>query len=309
VPKNVALKSGKVDRQNMMSDTGFSPNTAGKMMSGVAGAILAVIPLLKKRKYRFFMLGACGTSIYILALTGSRSAYIACGATIVLLCFLRWRRYLLLLPFFIVLVLPRTLPGATKRMWSGFGVTNVAGEEITNKNTVTSGRNLIWPVVIDKIYESPFFGFGREAMRRTGLQRKLGNQYVGEGISVAHPHNGYLEVLLDSGLIGFVIIVGLHTLILLYSARLFVDRGDPLCTVAGGFALALLTGHLVAHMGGQTFYPSEIEVGLWCTIGIMLRVYVARGCLVAKVNGTFAADIRITKDITVSQTPFGWVNS
>ncbi len=308
VPPMVVLEPGNLrGRGNISDDIGISINGASKMMSGVPWAMLTIIPLLKMRKYKFFMLGACVTSIYALALTGSRSGYIACGATLVLLCFLRWRRYLLLLPF-VVLILLAALPGATARMLQGFGQINAAGEKVTNKYYVTAGRSEFWPYVVSKILESPVFGFGRKAMVRTGLQKTLENE-LGTDEAVAHPHNAYLEVLLDNGLIGFFIIVGLHAFILVYSARIFVDRGDPLNTVVGGVALALLTSHLVAYMGGQSFYPQEIDLGLWCAIGVMLRLHVARSYTAAKANGTLATSPLITKNIIVSKTPLGWANS
>ena len=308
VPSIVALEAGNLKaRGDIRSDMGISINGAAKMMSGVPWAMLTIIPLLKMRKHRFFMLGACVTSLYALALTGGRSGYIGCAATLVLLCFLRWRRYLLLLPF-VVLILSAAFPGATARMLHGFGETNVAGETIINEYNVTSGRSEFWPYVISKICESPVFGFGREAMVRTGLKETLEIE-LGRQEAVAHPHQAYLEILLDNGLIGFVIIVGLHMFIWVYSARLFVDRGDPLFTAGGGLALALVTSHLVDYMGGQSFYPEEIDVGFWCAVGVMLRLYVERGRLVAKVNGASAASIRTTKDIIVSQTPFVQANS
>lgn len=195
-------------------------------------------------------------------------------------------------------------------MLMGFGQVDVAGEEITNLDEVTAGRDKIWAAVIPKICESPVFGFGREAMRRTGLQQDLENQYgAREGVDVAHPHNAYLEVLLDSGVIGLIIIVGFHIFICVYAARLFVDRGDPLYTAVGGVALALLTGHLVSFMGGQSFYAEEIDVGLWCAIGIMLRLYVERGRFAEQVNATSAANTYIISDMIVPHTPFRWVNT
>jgi len=122
-------------------------------------------------------------------------------------------------------------------------------------------------------------------MRRTGVQQELRNKYgEAEGVDVAHPHNAYLQVLLDSGLFGLVIIVGLYMVIWVYSIKLFFERGDPLYRSVGGMVLALLTGHLVANMGGQHFYPEEIHVGLWCAIGVMLRLYVDRSHLGANAN-------------------------
>jgi len=207
----------------------------------------------------------------------------------------------------VVLILPIAAPGATSRMLAGFGETDVAGENIINKYNATTGRNLIWPVVISKIGESPVFGFGREATRRTGVRERL--RAIDRDVDAGHPHNAYLEVLLDSGLIGFVIIVGLYMIIWVHSVRLFVDRGDPIYTAVGGLALALLTGHLVAHIGGQSFYPEVTDVGLWCAIGIMFRLHVERDRLAAMLNGTLASWTRNDKDVIHSQTPLGWANS
>lgn len=284
-PSGWVIRSVDAELRDEMTDrVGISPNGAGKMMSGVPWAMLAVIPLAKKRQYKFFLVGACVTSIYAVAVTGSRAGYLGCCATTVFLSFLRWRRSLLLLPL-AVLIIPILLPGAVNRMTQGFGETDVSGEKVTDRIEVTSGRNKMWPVVAQKIFESPVYGFGMRAMLRIGLTRSLANEY-GEysGIAVSHPHNAYLEVLLESGLIGFVVVVGLYGYIFVYSIRLFVDRADPLHTAAGGLALALLTGHLVANMGGQSFYPRVIDVGLWCAIGIMLRFYVERSRLVAELN-------------------------
>jgi len=309
VPAAVVLEPGNLKaRSNIGEDIGLNVNGASKMMSGVPWAMLAVIPLLKKRKYEFLMVGASLISFYALALTGGRSGYIACGATLVLLCILRWRRYLILLPF-MVLILPIVFPGATARMLMGFGETDITGEEITNEYNVTAGRSEFWPYVIDKIGESPIFGFGREAMVRTGVQKTI-EQEVSKWEAVPHPHCAYLEVLLDSGLIGFIIIIGLHAFIWVYAISVFVDRTDPLYTAAGGVALALLTGHLVSNMGGQYFYPDRIDVGCWCAIGVMLRVHFARIRLLAEANGALAAAaIYPTEDIAVSQTPVVWAKS
>lgn len=308
VPAAVVLEPGNLKpRELVYEDVGISVNGAAKMMSGVPWAMLAVVPLLKVRKHKLLMFGACVASAYALALTAGRSGYIACAATLVFLCLLRWRRHLLLLPF-VVLILPAVFPGAAARMLSGFGEMDAAGEEVTDKYDATAGRNLIWPYVISKIPESWVFGFGREAMQRTGLTGTLENE-VGAWEAVTHPHNAYLEVLLDSGLVGFVIIVGLHGLILVYSARLFVDRGDPLYTAAGGVTLALLTGHMVAYMGGQSFYPEEIDVGVWCAIGVMLRLHVERRRLVSWARVSPVSSPGITWDTMFPQTQEGWAKS
>ncbi len=275
VPGRAILDAGNLRlRKNLVGDVNVSPNGGGKMMSGVPWAMLAMIPLIEKKRYKFLLVCACLISLYALGLTGSRSGMFASAATIMFLCLVRWRRYLLLLPLAAIIVFS-VAPGAAARLMSGFGQTDLAGETATNAYEVTAGRNRIWPRVIEEIGRAPVFGFGRQAMLRTGLTQRLEGE-VGAGEAVAHPHNAYLEVLLENGLIGFVIVIGLHGCLWLYAFRLFRDRGDPLYAVAGGVALALLTGHLIAYLGGQSFYPEEIDVGVWCAIGLMLRTYTMR---------------------------------
>lgn len=278
VSSRVALE-GNVeleDRAVLNDETGISPNSAGKMTSGLPWAFLTLIPLLKRRMHKLAIVGVCVASMYIVALSGSRSGFGACFATLVFLCLVRWRRYLPLLPL-AVLILPVAFPGAADRALEGFGETTVTGEKVNKKSAIFSGRIQFWAAVIPKILDSPVWGHGRKAMRRTGLEQSLANEF-GErsGMVVSHPHNAYLEVLLESGLIGFVVVVGLYMSIWVYSIRLFVDREDSLRSAVGGFTLALLTGHLVAFMGGQSFDPRETDVGLWCAIGLMLRFYVDR---------------------------------
>ncbi len=125
---------------------------------------------------------------------------------------------------------------------------------------ITSGRTIAWPYVLKKICDSPLVGFGREAMVTTGISDFLMAEY---GESFPHPHNAYLEVLLDSGLIGFLLLASFYLVIIRHAFHLFLDRSDPLCSAAGGIACALVLALLVGSLGGQTFYPREGAVGMW----------------------------------------------
>ena len=37
-------------------------------------------------------------------------------------------------------------------------------------------------------------------------------------------------------------------------------------------AFVLLGSFLFAAVGAQTFYPTELSVGLWCAVGLVMRV-------------------------------------
>jgi len=132
-----------------------------------------------------------------------------------------------------------------------------------------AGRNIAWHFIIEKDRGVPAVGFGRLAMKRTGLSSMLWEKYR-EAFS--HPHNAYLEMLLDNGWVGFLLVLPFYVVILWHSISLFRDSRSQVFVSAGGVACALVLALLVASVGSQTFYPREGSVSMWCAIGLLLRV-------------------------------------
>jgi O-antigen ligase len=158
-------------------------------------------------------------------------------------------------------------------MLQGFGQTGVTGETIVDLDEgVTSGRTRFWPHVVDKIGESPLIGYGRLAMRRTGLSEYLLKEY-GPSDAVHHPHNMYLETLLDNGIIGSVPIWLLWAAMIVFSLTLF-RSSNHLSSAVGGLSLSLILTSLIAGLTGQHYYPQEHTLGIWAAWFLSLRVYV-----------------------------------
>jgi O-antigen ligase len=232
--------------------------------------MLAFLPLILKSKYQVIILGAAGMAILALALTGGRMGYAAWGIVGLFMCLIKWRKYLILAPV-VVVVLPVMFPGAAARMLEGFGQTDVTGQKNVDDAAVTSGRTIAWPYVIDKIDESPWIGYGRLAMDRTGLQNHIGLE-TGD-FTFPHPHNMYLETLLDNGILGSIPIFLFWAIMVVYSTRLFMSR-NHLYSAVGGLSLALAATSLVTGIGGQHFYAQEHTLGIWVAAFLMMRVYV-----------------------------------
>lgn len=258
-------------RLKICSSIGFSAPNLSTILAGASWGMLAALPLVRKKKHMLAILAAAGVIAFGQALTGGRAGYAAWGATGLVLCLLRWRKYLLLGPV-LVIVLPILLPGTVDRMLYGFGKTDAAGQEIVDDYEVTSGRTLIWPHVIDKIRESPIIGHGRLAMNRTGLTHFLGETY-GESEAFPHPHNMYLQTLLDNGFLGSIPIFLFWGIMLFYSARLFRSP-NRLYAAVGGLSLALMLAQLFAGIGSQYFYPTESTLTVWAAMFLALRVHV-----------------------------------
>ncbi len=257
-------------RLRVCSRVGFSASDMSTMLAGAAWAVLAALPLARKRRGRQVLILAVAAIItFGLALTGGRTGYLAWGVIGLTLCLLKWRKSLLLLPV-AVLLIPIVFPGAMARMFQGFGETNASGERVIDDYSVTSGRTRIWPYVFQEITESPFVGHGREAMSRTGLADRLMREL---GESFPHPHNMYLEVLLDNGIIGAIPVVLFWGALLLCSLRLF-GSSNALYTAVGGLGLSLMVAQLAAGVGSQHYFPRESTVGMWAAMFLGLRLQV-----------------------------------
>ena len=107
-------------------------------------------------------------------------------------------------------------------------------------------------------------------MHRTGLSQCVLLE-LGE-TSFGHPHNMYLETLLDNGILGSLPIFLFYGTVIVYSAWLFRSN-NRLYAAVGGSALALMLAHLVTGIGSQHVYPLEETFGMWMAIFLALRVY------------------------------------
>lgn len=279
---SINSKSAKL----LLNEIGYHRVNLSMMLAGASWAIFASTELVATKLKILMLLMASFVVAFAQALTGGRAGYVTWVVVGVTLCILKWRKYLLLLPV-VGIVVVGFVPAVWERMTQGFSPeTHDSNPLIENGSmqrqlpkpdvdlyTVTSGRTFAWPFVIDKILEAPLFGYGREAMQRIGLSSYLLRTYYE---IFGHPHNAYLQFILDNGIIGFIPVILLFLILLKYSADLFKNYSDPIAVTIGGACLSLLLALMVASIGSQSFYPREGAVGMWCAIGLMLRIYVER---------------------------------
>ena len=269
-PSSVLSDEVMEEARKHCADIGYTACDMSTFLAGAFWAILATLLLIQQKKYKAVILAAAGMVAFGMALTGGRAGYLAWGAIGLVLCLLKWRKYLVLAPV-IIIFLPVIFPGVAERMFSGFGETDVAGQSVIDDTKVTSDRTIIWPYIINKIGQSPLIGYGRLAMQRTGIVETIENEHPGMGAS--QPHNMYLETLLDNGILGSLPILLFWVITIAYSAKLF--RNDNiLCSAVGGIALSLILAQVVAGIGSQHVYPEESTLGMWAAMFLSLRVFV-----------------------------------
>ncbi|NOX58565.1 MAG: O-antigen ligase family protein [Planctomycetes bacterium] len=289
-------------RKIIQNEIGYHAVNMSMILSGASWAVLAMTPLFRKNWQKLVVLGLFLLIAYGQAVTAGRMGYVTWAVIGLLLCVLRWRRLLLFVPL-VPIAVTMCLPGVAERLMEGFGDSESIVETSVDDYAVTSGRTLIWPFVTDKIEEAPIVGYGRRAMTRTGLEKMLWEQM---GEEFPHPHNAYLELLLDNGIVGFIPVTLFYAFVVIYAVRLFLDKRDPLFGAIGGMTCALVFALLIAAMGSQTFYPREGAVGMWCAIGMMLRVHISRkGMSATRVQPVRSAQAAVFQKASVAAPAIG----
>lgn len=263
------------------SNVGYHRVNISMIMSGAFWAVFCLKEFVTKKTFFFVLIPLCGLILLAMAMTGGRMGYVTWGLIGLVISVFKWRKNLLLLPvmFFALIIVA---PSALERMTQGFTPDNQEevydtefSDESVDLHSVTSGRVIAWPLVWESIKEAPFIGYGRSAMKNIGITQFILEEY-GLGETFPHPHNAYLQWIQDNGFIGFIPVLLFYIFIVRYSWCLFKDDRQKIYVVTGGVCLSITLGFLIASIGSQTFYPREGAVGMWVSIGLLLRVYVER---------------------------------
>jgi len=252
------------------------------MMGGAFWMVFCLKEYLTPRHYWFLMAPACSVIFLAMAMTGGRAGYISWAVTGAFFALFKWRKYLLLAPVMVIAV-GLYAPSVVERLTQGMNIEDDNMQTVSvdfedqsmDTHSMTSGRTIAWPFVWEAITEAPYLGYGRVAMKNIGITTRIMIEY-GVGESFPHPHNAYLEWLLDNGVIGAAPIFIFYFLMVKYAYSLFREKKNRLYIVTGGSCLGSLLAFLFAALGSQTFYPREGAVAMWVMIALMLRVYCER---------------------------------
>jgi O-antigen ligase len=294
MPATAALGGESLSARSLkilINEVGYHRVNLSMMLAGASWAVLATLPLARRRSLQALLVAVALALVYAQALTAGRMGYVTWAVVGLVLCLLRWWKYLLLAPV-VVAAIAGIMPGTVERMSAGFSAeidndvplrTATASlspdsTEMLDTYTITAGRNIAWTYVTEKIGERPLTGFGRLAMMTTGISAFLMEEL---GEAFPHPHNAYLELVLDNGILGALLVLPFYLTVLAHGISLFRDRRSAVFVTAGGMACALVLALLVAGFGSQTFYPREGSVGMWCAIGLLFRVSIERSRVVA----------------------------
>jgi O-antigen ligase len=262
-------------RDRIDKEIGLHANDMAKVLVLTFWGLFATYRCWPRWEYKATAVGCMLVVLLGVGLCFSRAGYITwVGVGFLLACF-RWRKLLILGPVALI-VICSIMPSVRERLL--MDLVGQHGE--VDLDAATAGRTEnLWPPVIEQIGQSPVIGYGRLAMFRTPVFDKVMET---EGVVPTSPHNGYLEVMLETGAVGMAITLAVFLGSGLLGFLLMRMRHDALLLAAGALGFIHATGCLITALSGAMLFPDQGMLVTMCAFGITLRAWSMRHQLVCR---------------------------
>jgi O-antigen ligase len=246
-----------------MAPRGLHANEFGLLLALACGPLLFVAAGTARPRWRLGAAVALAVVFCGVLLTFSRGALLACAVT--LGGFLWHQRRIKTLVGVVVAVLLFALaaPQALQdRLGTGVRAGAIGDATDVQRDELTAGRVHGWVLLAPEVLESPWIG--------RGLGSSQWSAAVAAGRYRAdHPHNIYLELLMDLGLLGFAAVAACYAFFL-RRLRALADEpalGPELRSFFLGARWALW-GALAMAVTTAYYMPNPAQTYLWFALGM-----------------------------------------
>ena len=253
---------------------GRQSNNAGALLAIIFTCSLFMWEMARKRGLKLLLFFTTLVLMMGVLLTASRAAILALMVAL-LLYTIEFRRLRTLFAVVTIAAIGFALaPQAVHdRMLQGLDSRYSIGASVQGPgDEVTSGRVDIWRQLAPEVVRSPVFGRGLFSTQWSNYAR-FGGYWA------THPHNMFLGILMDVGIVGVVVLFLFYRFI--WRTFRSLGKDERLSPYVRGYFLgasAALLGYLVSGIANGYWHPSPDQVFLWVAIGLGVgyRAYLTR---------------------------------
>jgi len=158
--------------------------------------------------------------LFVLVMSGSRTSLAVAAIGIVSILLLYFRRRPYLIAAITISVLIASLLAALQTIIEGNPLLELQGENLSIFQTQYhfTGRFGLWQFSLEHILKKPWFGYGYDGFWKI---KSLGGQTLDEdGWQAQDSHNGFIDVLLQVGVVGMVIFLVIYAFFMFRAVRL-----------------------------------------------------------------------------------------
>ncbi|HEY1994718.1 MAG TPA: O-antigen ligase family protein, partial [Edaphobacter sp.] len=193
--------------------------------------------------------GLVGITVFATMYTFSRGAYLAILFSVFVLGVLKDRKLLLIGTIFL-LTWQAVVPTAVRQRVTMTQNANGKLEDSANE------RVKLWEAAEVSILSDPIFGTGFATY-----------QYTQHVDNLKDTHNWYVKVMVETGIIGLIIVMVMLEQMLALSYRLFKKAEDPLYRGLGLGLFLAICSCIIANFFGDRWTYLEITGPLWVLVG------------------------------------------
>jgi O-antigen ligase len=221
---------------------------------------LAYATLLDKRaKYPFLLFGYICVLILLLVATYTRISWLG---TIVCFVYLSWvygrRRYAIMAFVVGAIALPVLGRDILQRMQAI--ELFLDSSDLTDRNNSMGWRFYFWTHLIDAWQEQPWFGYG------TGSSIVFGKELMGVWTS---PHNGYLRVLYETGIVGFLAFLWVIGTMLSQAFRLLRQNLNEEVKLVAHIYVTMILAYLILNLTDNILEYYEVAIYNWAILSLV----------------------------------------
>ena len=242
------------DITTRVSGTFDNPNVMGEYLLLVIPLALTYFFNCKGWLKKLIAFGIVGVMGICLALTYSRGCYlglVACIGVFLLLINLRF----ILLCLAGVVALPFVLPQSIMNRLTSIGNTN---------DSSTSYRISIWKGALDMIKDYWYRPIGQGTVAFNSIYPL----YSYSGVGAEHTHNLFLQLIIETGIVGIITFVGVIFKFYQYLCNGVTKCVEKTLSIKMIAFISGMTGFLIQSMFDNTWYNNRIILIFWIFIGL-----------------------------------------
>jgi putative inorganic carbon (HCO3(-)) transporter len=232
---------------------GFGSNQTAAFLAQFAMFFWGLAAFLQRKKAKLLSLGLVAVTIFATMYTFSRGAYVAVLLSVLVLGLLKDRKLLVLLGVFLMTwtaVVPAPVRERVQMTKNANGQLEASAQERVN----------LWENAEKSIARSPIVGTGFATFQ------------FGEHIdNLSDTHNWYVKVMVETGIIGSILILLMFQQLIAIPYRLFRRAEDPLYQGLGLGLFLAMCSCIVANCFGDRWTYVEITGLLWVLVAAAIR--------------------------------------
>jgi putative inorganic carbon (hco3(-)) transporter len=231
----------------------YGSNQTAAFLAQFAMFFWGFVQFVKRKKLRLIFYGLVALTIFADLYTFSRGSYAALVVSVIVLGFLKDRKLIVIAAVFLFTwqaIVPTAVRERVNMTQNSNGKLEDSAQE----------RVSLWQAAEEQILSDPVLGIGFASYQ-------MGNHVDG----LKDTHNWYVKVMVETGIVGMIIVLAMLQQVLAVAYRLFKRAEDPLYQGLGLGLFVAMCSCIVANFFGDRWTYLEITGILWVLVAAAIR--------------------------------------